>query len=281
MRRRCDPTRNGRYQLRVPRSPLSNNSDFYPVRLDEVELRKIFVDRIWKKYLYPAIGTAISRAKSELEGQAISVVLMSGGSANIKWLHKLLDEASVADLRHAEVLQLQEDFQEIVAKGLAIECARKTFNQGDGDFRAVTYNRLCLVLNPDDRGAEIVQFQPSDSDLPRNMVPGVLLPSASIIEAYLGKPLTWKFRLSHPPKRQLDYFFMSSSFDPDELDSVHNVVDHSVTTPKNATFDRRIELSVVVAEDGTARPKFVYRSEGPNIPECGAEDRSILLRHHA
>ena len=41
-----------------------------------------------------------------------------------------------------------DDFQEVVAKGLAVEAARR-FYTDLGDFASVTYNRLCLLLSPD------------------------------------------------------------------------------------------------------------------------------------
>jgi hypothetical protein len=64
-------------------------------------------------------------------------------------------------LQDAQVLELSESFQEIVAKGLATECARRYYTQGQGDFRAVTYNRLCLALRPDDAEIDIKRFRPT------------------------------------------------------------------------------------------------------------------------
>jgi hypothetical protein len=85
----------------------------------------------------------LQRAEAELGNKPITVVLLSGGSSNIRWLKPLLERDVAASLREAEVLELSESFQEIVAKGLAVECARRFHTGGDGDFRAVTYNRLC------------------------------------------------------------------------------------------------------------------------------------------
>jgi molecular chaperone DnaK (HSP70) len=123
--------------------------------LDALELRNIFIRKLWEKKLFPAITNALARAKNDLEAQPISVILLSGGSSNMRWLHRLLKETNLPDLEGAELLELQDNFQEIVAKGLAIECARRTFNSGDGDFRAVTYSRLCLVLDPDEKDTEV------------------------------------------------------------------------------------------------------------------------------
>jgi hypothetical protein len=55
----------------------------------------------------------------------ITVVLLSGGSSNIRWLKPLLERDVASALSEAEVLELSENFQEIVAKGLAVECARR------------------------------------------------------------------------------------------------------------------------------------------------------------
>jgi hypothetical protein len=82
--------------------------------------------------------------QEELGNKPITVVLLSGGSSNIRWLKPLLERDAAVALREAEVLELSENFQEIVAKGLAVECARRFYTGGDGDFRAVTYNRPCL-----------------------------------------------------------------------------------------------------------------------------------------
>jgi len=247
------------------------------MRLDAVELRQLFIDKLWTKELYPAITNALVRARGELDAQPISVVLLSGGSSNIRWLQRLIRESNIRDFENAELLELQENFQEIVAKGLAIECARKTFNKGDGDFRAVTYNRLCLGLNSDERGFEIQKHRAVTKGLPVNMSDGILLPSASMLEAFIDKPISWKVKLSHPPKRQLDYFFMASSFDPEDTENVHNIVDHTIRTPDKATFDSSLLVELLVRKDGTTTPKFIYRSAGPNVPEVAKVGRPFYM----
>lgn len=271
------PSRSVGYQVKVPASPLSEKTDYVHIRLDATELRQLFIDKLWRKHLYPAISNALARSKGELEAQQISVVLLSGGSSNIRWLHGLLREANHRDLDGAELLELQENFQEIVAKGLAVECARKTFSKGDGDFRAVTYNRLCLALNPDERGVEVPRFRPVTSGLPEGGSDGVLLPSASLLETLIDKPIAWKAKLSHPPKQKLDYFFMASSFDPEETQNVHNIVDHTVHRPSSTSFDKHLTIELSVKEDGTTEPRFVYRSAGPDIPEISVVGRPFYM----
>jgi len=59
----------------------------------------------------------LARGKEELEGAPISLVLLSGGSANIGWLRELIQEEFAVDqLEGVEILPLP-DYQEVVAKG--------------------------------------------------------------------------------------------------------------------------------------------------------------------
>src|SRR5262249_33289873 len=154
------------------------------------------------------------------------------------------------------ILELSENFQEIVAKGLATECARRFYTGGQGDFRAVTYNRLCLVLRPDDGELEIRRLRPHSGALAsrgtgEDLDDGVLLPAASSWRGLTNTPLGWKIRLSRPPRRSLEYFFLRSSFDPEDLDALHNVASTKVYTPAGASFQQSIEVELTVREDGT------------------------------
>ncbi|MBA5606785.1 hypothetical protein H3H36_15620 [Duganella sp. FT3S] len=263
--------------IRVPANPLSTNSEMVSIRLDEIEIRKLFLENIWKSKLIPVISNALQRASGELTGQNISVVLLSGGSANIRWLREMLVKFSHKSLMDADILELNENFQEIVAKGLAIECARKTFNDGTGDFKAVTYNRLCLVLNPDRRGGELVKFRPINLDGAEQVPNGVLLPSASVLKNRVDDPIRWKFKLSHPPRQRMEYFFMSSSFDPGDQTNLHNVMDSSILTPSGQSFDSSLQIQLAVKSDGTALPSFIYRSGGPGIPETMVSGRPFFI----
>ncbi len=146
-------------QIEVPSNPLQAKSSFRSVRLSAIELRDLFERKIWQggSGIKSVISDAIARAKQSLEGKSISIVLLSGGSANIGWLSKLIERDLSSHLRDAELLELQENFQEIVGKGLAVECARRTYTQGAGDFRSVTYNRLCLVVAADGGQTSLTQ----------------------------------------------------------------------------------------------------------------------------
>ncbi|MFZ2300896.1 MAG: hypothetical protein WAW10_03380 [Gallionella sp.] len=254
-------------QILVPRNPLQAKSEFMSIRLSAYDLRDIFEKKIWMNKLKPAMTEAIIRSRSGLEGKAISIVLLSGGSANIGWLGKLIERDLESTLRDAPLLELQEDFQEIVAKGLAVECARRTYNNGVGDFRSVTYNRLCLAFSADGGETELVRLRPVTEGLPNGHADGdgVLLPSATGLGGFIEKPIRWKFRLNRPPKQKLDYYFMRSSFDHEDTASLFNL-EHTVYTPKDTGFDSNILVELLVKEDGTTVPKFVYRQAGPSSP---------------
>ena len=250
-------------QISVPKNPFSEKPEFVSIRFDANQLREVFVKRVWNDRLKPAVLNAISRAKDELGGRPIDLILLSGGSANIRWLTNLMRELLPNTYPDAEILELQGSFQEVVSKGLAIECARRTFNQGTSDFQSVTYNRLCLVLCTDDETPVTARFRPVMDGVPNGaLAEGTLLESAYLIGGAQEKPLRWKFRLPSPPKHHLDYYFLKSSLDFEDIKGLYNVT-HRVATPKGTAFDSNILLELTVAADGTARPKFVYRQAGP------------------
>ncbi|MET1045386.1 MAG: hypothetical protein ABWX70_01575, partial [Hyphomicrobium sp.] len=245
-------------RVEVPQRPLSEASPWVTLRLEASEIRKIFEDRIWKQNLLPAIRETIKRGDIELDGRRISIVLLSGGTSNIKWLKPLIQRDLEPELRQAEILELNENFQEIVSKGLAVDCARRYYTEGRGDFRAVTYNRLCLGLDPNESGLELKRLTPQSAVLGGiETDPGVLLPSATSLRGLVGEQLRWKVRLSKSPSQSLDYFFMRSSFDPEEMPARHNL-DSRVHTPRGTPFSSSIEVELTVREDGTAEPAFIY-----------------------
>lgn len=251
------------YPINVPVNPFSTKSEMASVRFDAGKFRALYEERIWKQKLRQTISSTIDRARAELRGQDISIVLLSGGSSNIRWLRPLIEQDLKSLLGSAQVLELSENFQEIVAKGLATECARRFYTEGQGDFRAVTYNRLCLALRVDDGELEIKRLRPLRGALSgrtgtAEVDDGVLLPAASSLRGLTDQALAWKVRLSRPPKRHLEYFFMRSSFDPDDLDALHNIGSTKVFTPSKANFQQGIEIELEVREDGTATPSFVY-----------------------
>lgn len=246
------------YPLVIPANPFSSDDKGITVKLNANELREIFVKRVWNPYLKIIIRQTLERGKEELGGSPISVILLSGGSANIRWLSNLIQTEFGDRLGGAQILWLS-DFQEVVAKGLAVECARRFYNK-EGDFSSVTYNRLCLLLDPDKTGYEPKAFRPRNEGLPdMKEKPGILLPSASILQNFLEKPMLWRVKLDHPPRRQLDYYFLRSSFDPEDLKNLQNV-DHTVFTPKDCKFDAAVQIELLVKPDGTAQPRFIYKA---------------------
>lgn len=256
--------------IAIPKDPFSTASGFTNVQFSATELRNAFIGKVWEQRLKSIIRIALQRGKEELSGAPISVVLLSGGSANIGWLRELLQRAFASELSNAEILRLP-DFQEVVAKGLAVECARRFYNQ-EGDFSSVTYNRLCLILDPDGSECKVRPFRPRTEGLPNVAdMPGVLLPSASVLRSFIEKPMRWKVKLEHPPRKRLDYYFLRSSFIPDDLDNLQNIKERTVFTPRNCPFDAHVQVELVVKQDGTTKPRFIYKS-GRNEEETIAVD---------
>jgi molecular chaperone DnaK (HSP70) len=128
--------------ISLPKDPFSINGKSINIQFAASDLRQIFISRVWDQRLKAIIARTLQRGREELNGAPISVVLLSGGSANIGWLRELLRRDFADELAYAEILQLP-DFQEVVAKGLAVECARRFYSQ-DGDFSSVTYNQWFL-----------------------------------------------------------------------------------------------------------------------------------------
>jgi hypothetical protein len=245
-------------------------------QLSGVEFRDVFVKRIWDQQLKEIVKKALDRGRDELNGAPITVVLLSGGSANIKWLRELLRRDFSTELTDAEILELK-DYQEVVSKGLAIECARR-FYEPQGDFAATTYNRLCLILDPDESGFRLKQYHPiKKSGLPTTNIAGVLLPSASALSRFIGEPMRWKVHLDKKPSQRLDYYFLRASFNPDEVGSLQNVQEHTVFTPKNCKFDSDIQVELTVKSDGTANPRFIYKTGRDDRETTAVEAQPFYL----
>ena len=244
----------------IPSDPFLEDSTSADVQLSGNEFKELFVKKIWTAELRNVVRLSLDRSRQESNGAEISVVLLSGGSANLRWLAELLKKDFPVQLASAEILSIR-DYQEVVSKGIAIECARRFYNPEDlGDFSTVTYNRLCLVLNPDEAGEEVKRFVAKDPGMPKAGTPGELLPSATTLINFRNKIMRWKVRLDSAPKRQLGYYFTKSSIDPEQVEHLHNVEETVVRTPKNAKFDSQISLELFVSDDGTATPRFVYYS---------------------
>lgn len=245
--------------IAVPQDPFSDVTSVINLQYSASELRAAFISKVWEAQLRQIIRLTLQRGKEELSGAPVTVVLLSGGSANIKWLVELLRRDFASELQDAETL-LMKDFQEVVAKGLAIECARRYYtDEHQGDFSTVTYNRLCLILDPDDTGYELKKFIPRDPTLPSNPAAGVLLPTASVLTRFKDRAMRWRVHLDSAPRRSLNYFFLRSSFDPADVQNLQNLEEHVVHTPKNCRFDTDLTVELRVTDDSTAVPKFIYK----------------------
>jgi hypothetical protein len=262
----------------MPKDPYSEESAMFNGKFSANEFRELFLQKVWNPLLRPIIKLALQRGKEELAGASISVVLLSGGSANIGWLKELLMRDFYDELSSAEILP-QPDYQEVVAKGLAVECTRRSYSD-DGDFASVTYNRLCLVLDSDEKGRQLKPFVARTEGLPEvRKMPGVLLPSASVLKGFADTPIRWRVRLEHPPRQRLDYYFLRSSLDPDDFQNLHNPgpSQSTVVTPRGTSFDAAINLELVVREDGTATPTFVYREGHSEADRCAVTGQPFAL----
>jgi len=256
--------------------PFSGSRRTANMQFSQTDLREIFVSSMWKKHLKPTIRLTIERSREELQGAPISIVLLSGGSANLRWLEKLIQQEFSSELEDAEILWL-EDYQEVVAKGLAVECVRRFFNE-EGDFSGTTYNRLCLILDADGTGRHVRRFVPRTDGLPAVAeLPGVLLPSASILSKFVNKPMRWRVRLDRPPRKYLEYYFLRSSVDPEDLENLQNVQETKIHTPSEAAFDAAIQCELTVREDGTANPRFIHHAGMSETDSTIAQGQAFYL----
>ena len=264
-----------RHMVSVPRQPFDPSGDFVELSLSADDVRTVFIRDVWDQRLRDAIKKAVMRAKEELRNQPISVVLLSGGSTNIGWTRELIERDLAPVVGDASILEISDNYQEVVAKGLAVECARQFYTEGDGDFGAVTYNRLNLVLQSDDGPIRPYRYKPRSKDIPEPEEDGTLLPSAASLRAYENELIGWKARLHSAPKHSLGYYYMKSSFDPDDIENLHNVVDNRVFL-KNRIHGQSIDVELQVRNDGSAFPSFLL-NRGKGQREERIDGQSFYL----
>jgi hypothetical protein len=101
------------------------------------QLRDIFVETIYTPHLRQFFADRLKVGREMLEGAPLTVILLSGGSANLKWLQELLRRDFAEYLYDVPVVQIR-DYQQVVAHGLAVDCARE-FAIGTNDFIALPY----------------------------------------------------------------------------------------------------------------------------------------------
>jgi molecular chaperone DnaK (HSP70) len=84
----------------IPENPFVATSPMVNCQLSANEFREIFVKRVWEQQLRDVVKKALDRGREELSGAPITVVLLSGGSANIKWIRELLRHDFHEELTH-------------------------------------------------------------------------------------------------------------------------------------------------------------------------------------
>lgn len=222
------------------------------------QLRKIFVHEIWNKKLKEKVKGVLKIAEQELKGKSISVTLISGGSSNLRWLNELLQKDFNSELHNAYPVKISHSFQEVVANGLAIECARR-FYSNNSEFVAVTYNPLKLKLAPNGEYInDLYKYKSVEDKIDMSSAKhGDLLPSAQALAHFFDKEIHWQVKLKRTPSSYLEYFFIR----PDEKESFYNNEETRVETKNKKQFDSKTRIGLTVREDGTAIPRFIYQIE--------------------
>ncbi|WP_226686226.1 hypothetical protein [Stutzerimonas stutzeri] len=259
-----------RVSIKLPVDPFTEK-EWMQDELFAHQLRKIFVDNVWDRHLNKVIRKVFKTAQSELIGKEITITLISGGSSNIRWMLELLKRDFSTELLGAEPVPITQSFQEVVATGLAIECARR-FYEGQSEFVGVTYNPVRLKLNPDDKGEEAAKpfISVGDKIDMKDAKPGDIVPSAVALNNFIEQPLQWRIKLSSPPKTQLHYVFSKPS--EAQQEDIYNVESQVVYTRGNKQFDSSLIVQLTVSHDGTAKPCFIYKL--PNL-DFGVEGNIV------
>lgn len=260
----------------IPVDPFQAKPAATPVSMSVIELREVFISKIYHPLLKPFFADRLKAGKQVLEAKPLTVVLLSGGSANFGWLTELLRKDFPEYLAGVPFVQIP-DYQQVVAQGLAVDCARE-FATGTSDFRGVTYNPLFLLLNPDNAGCEPRAFTPRSEALPDvRQRPGLLLPTASLVTSFVDQPMQWRVKLSRAPRQKLDYYFLQSTLDPSDIKNLQNVEETTLHTPSDAQFDASLQMQLTIRKDGTAVPKVIYRSATPSAPEIAKEGKKFFV----
>ena len=266
--------------VQLPDDLFVENPGIVTTPLSAREFRDIFLKEIWQAKIKDTIRYALTNAVQSLKGQPINLVLLSGGSANIGWLESLIRTDFDAELAHADFLPL-EDYQEVVAKGLAVECARKFYSTtSSGDFESVVYNPLWLTLDIAETGIQKRPFLPLMKELPNcSNQPGLLLDAATSLASFIDKPMMWKVKQVAKEPKRLRYYFLRSEPDGSirELDQLPvearvNLEETRIDAPGKCVFDSELKFRLRVRNDGTATPTFIYhtaRTEAEEIAKSG------------
>jgi len=259
-----------RVSIKVPKDPFQIEN-WIDDEFFAHQFRKLFILSIWDSDLKKVIAKVLKNSKEKLGGKPVTVTLISGGSSNIKWLIKLLERDFADELEGATPVPISHSFQEVVSNGLAIECARR-FYEEESEFVSVTYNPLKLHLRPDDEEEEQKRIFSSvgekiDMD---GAKPGDLMPSAQALHNFIGQKLQWKIKLSKPPKSQLRYTYFKPGLEDDEdTGEIYNLENQVLHTRDNKQFDSYVIVELLIREDGTAEPSFIYKSSNEKAGSSG------------
>ncbi|MDQ8037207.1 MAG: hypothetical protein REI12_07275 [Pedobacter sp.] len=265
--------------ISLPLNIFDVSSEWQDFSLGAKKFKGIFVQKIWDEGVRKTIKRVFDVAKASLVGRQVSVTLLSGGSSNIKWLEKLVVRDFKEFIGAAAPISVVGSFQEIVAKGLAIECVRRNCTESP-EFKGVTYNPLKLALGPDGKQVEYLEFKSLGDAVECGGKEGDLISSASSLFGLIDKPLRWKVKLMSPPKQELSYYFLKNKVDENDLaKEAFNISSTKVFTKGNPKFEKAIKVEIVVGEDGTVRPKFIYQSANfvKNEPEIYVEGEPFAI----
>ena len=281
---RLDTESHEQVEVDVPTDPLVESAGLRTA-LYGYEMFTVF-EEVWNTKLKNVVKAVIRGAHDRLNGNKIDVSLISGGSANIGWLTTLLMRDFSEELADAEPVNIKGSYQDVVANGLAIECARRHFSASSGntpEFVAVTYNPIRLLLAPNDCDLAELQFESSDEKVDMGDArPGDLIPSAQVFRRLFDTPLRWVVRLPKRPTRYLDYLFCRSpdpdTKDRDALDLAYNLQEWRLHT-RSRKFDAKTTVEVTVRADGTAVPRFIYKEENRlgGVAENSKEGRKFYI----
>ncbi|MCB2154935.1 hypothetical protein KQI84_08605 [bacterium] len=262
--------------VEIPEDPFNLNSPMIQLRLTTSEFQEVFICE-WNEYLKALVVQTIARHARQNDSRPIDIVLLSGGGANIGWLRELLHR-DIDGLAEEVPIVTVEDYQQVVAHGLAIECTRRYYDENRvGDFRSVTYNRLCLRLSGDDYEEPLHKFKSVTADFPSSLEPGVVLPSAMAMEKHINLPLRWKVKLDHKPRRRLDYVFVIDSETKPDTACPQNFEERFVQLPKNVSCDSKLGLELRVGHDCCGQAKFILQHETDNCEEVSISARPFPI----
>lgn len=262
--------------IAIPQTLFEQGSNNTTLTMSIPDLREIFYKQIYLPHLKPFFTERFKAGNAVLGGAPITVVLLSGGSANLGWLRELLRFDFGQYLSGAPFVQIP-DYQQVVAQGLAVDCARE-FATGESDFKGVTYNPLFLLLEADEAGCEPRPFTARTANLPDvRQRPGLLLPTASFVSSMLDQPMQWRVKLNRAARHRLNYFFLQSSMDPSDVKNLQNVEETVLHTPPNTEFDSALQIQLTIRPDGTAHPRFIYKAGNASSPEISKDGRKFFI----